>query len=103
MRQVEVHRDASDRFCCEAPKVSRGDYAELCNAISERFQLVSTGPEVSGLETVFREYRGRDGMIGLEWDIWSGFIVVAKDVATEPLVREISAFLRGDNRDKKVD
>jgi hypothetical protein len=32
-------------------------------------------------------------VVGLGWDNWSGFIVVAKNPESEPLVREVAAFL----------
>lgn len=42
---------------------------------------------------MFRDYSDGERTVGLEWDIWSGFIVVAKDSESETLVRQIAEYL----------
>ena len=48
---------------------------------------------VIGPEQMFWDFRRDDQVVGLDWDIWMEFIVVAKSAASEPLLRDIAAWL----------
>jgi hypothetical protein len=58
------------------------------------FHLEPVGTLVSDfVNLVFQDYRRGSQVVGLEWDNWSGFIVVAKTPESEPLVRAIAEWL----------
>jgi hypothetical protein len=87
-------RDASARLAFEMFHVSAASYGSICQAIAAKFDLTAYGPLTVGSEVSMQDYQ-RDGqVVSLEWDIWSGFIVIAKECVSEPLVREIAAWLR---------
>ena len=46
-----------------------------------------------GLDEMLRDYTKGSLCIGLDWDFWSGFIVVAKTPESEPLVESNAVFL----------
>jgi hypothetical protein len=89
----DFHRDASDRLTFDMAGVPADSYPAFCRGIAEKFQLRPVERGIAGLDEVFRDY-GREGLvIGLEWDNWSGFTVVAKSPQAEQLVRQIAAYL----------
>jgi len=62
--------------------------------VAGTFELAPhTAPVTNGYDIVFQDYRRGEQILGLEWDNWTGFTVVAKSSASEPLVREIAAWL----------
>jgi hypothetical protein len=87
-------RDASGRLTFEMFRASADSYRAMCSSLVNAFQLVPDTPLVSnGWDIVFQDYRCGEQIVGLEWDNWSGFTVVAKTSETEPLVQEIAAWL----------
>lgn len=64
-----------------------------CDRIVNKFGLSPAGELIVGLDEMFRDYTDGPNVIGLEWDNWSGFIVVAKNADAEALVRSIAKFL----------
>ncbi|MFN9626467.1 MAG: hypothetical protein ACK6AT_09455 [Planctomycetota bacterium] len=64
-----------------------------CDRIVNKFGLSPAGELIVGLDEMFRDYTDGPNVIGLEWDNWSGFIVVAKNADAETLVRSIAEFL----------
>lgn len=94
MSQNQFHRNHSGQLTFEMSNVPARSYAEMCADISSRFRLNARGGLVSDLvEVVFEDYGWGELRIGLEWDIWSGFIVVAKNPDSEQLVRDIADYL----------
>ena len=87
------HRDASNRLTYDICAIESERYPELCNELAAIFELKPVSELVVGLDEMFRDYTNGHVTIGLEWDIWSGFIVVAKDVESEQLVRQIGDYL----------
>lgn len=87
------HRDASNRLTYEVFGLKADVYVEVCHDIAIGFGLSPASEPVVGLEEMLRDYSDGRNVIGLEWDNWSGFIVVAKNVDAEPLVRSIAEFL----------
>jgi hypothetical protein len=87
-------RDATNRLVFEMSQMPARHYAEVVNDLVEVFGLV---PDNNGvvifLEAAFQNFRRGDAIVGLEWDIWSGFIVVANDIAAEGLVSEIADYM----------
>ena len=87
------YRDASNRLTYEVFDLKSDGYATTCNRLVKKFDLSPAGELIVGLDEMFRDYTDGQNVIGLEWDIWSGFIVVAKNADAEPLVRSIAEFL----------
>ena len=87
-------RDASDRLTFELFYVPAGRFGPLCGAVAAAFQLTPQGEAVTnGVDVAFRDYRRGEQVVGLAWDNWTGFTVVAQTTASEPLVREIAEWL----------
>ncbi len=86
-------RDASDRLCYEVYTLDSSMYMIVSYMIVEHFYLTSTDHLVDGFDGLFRDWWLGDIRIGLDWDIWSGFIVVAKESTSEALVRGIGEWL----------
>jgi hypothetical protein len=60
----------------------------------ETFNLAPHAALVTnGWDIVFQDFRRGEQVVGLEWDNWTGFTVVAKTPASEPLVQDIAAWL----------
>jgi hypothetical protein len=55
--------------------------------------LPLAGDIVIGPEQMFWDFRRGNQIVGVDWDIWMHFMVVAKTEESEPLVREIAAWL----------
>jgi hypothetical protein len=88
------HRDASGRLTFEMFNVPADSYPAICNDLVAALHLVPVGTLVTDfLSIVFRDYQRGSQVAGLEWDNWSGFIVVAKTPESEPLVQAIAKWL----------
>lgn len=61
---------------------------------SDAFGLVQEGDIVIGLEQMFWDFQRGEQVVGLDWDIWMEFMVVAKSPTSEPLVKAIAAWLK---------
>src|SRR5947208_2400630 len=81
------------RLVFEMFRVSSDSYRALCDAIVAAFELVPNSSLVDGWDLIFQDYRNGDHVVGLEWDNWTGFTVIAKNSDSEPLVRDIAAWL----------
>ncbi len=86
-------QDASKRTVYSVPDCHDSWYRYLCNKISRHFGLVPAGELIIGLDEIFQDYKSGDKIVGLEWDIWSGFLVVAKDENAEHIVKEIAEYI----------
>ena len=93
MPDNQFWRDASQGLTFEMFRVPSSSYATICGEIVATFSLVPHVPLVVGFDGVYSEHRRGGQIVGLDWDIWCGFTVTAKNEAAEPLVREIGAYL----------
>ncbi len=94
MPDNSFHRDASKRLTFELFSVPGDSYLNICKDLVTSLQLMPVGTPVSDfLSIIFQDYSRDSQVIGLEWDNWSGFIVVAKTPESEPLVQEAAAWL----------
>ena len=89
----KFYRDSSSRLCFEIHDADSLQYPELAATVASQFNLTPVGELIMGLDEMFRDYTDGSLRIGLDWDHWSGFIVVAKTPESEPLVESIGAFL----------
>ncbi|HVL15289.1 MAG TPA: hypothetical protein VM529_22145 [Gemmata sp.] len=87
-------RDASERLTFDSARIETVDYPAVCRSIADALGLSPDGEVVIGPEQMFWNFRRGDQVVGLDWDIWMGFMVVAKSEASESLVRDIAAWLR---------
>jgi hypothetical protein len=86
-------RDASGRLTFDLPGVEATDYPAVSRGLVKAFALGPHGSLVVGLDEMFMDFRRGEQVVGLEWDVWTGFTVVAKSEASESLVRDIAAWL----------
>lgn len=96
MSDNSFHRDASGRLTFEMFNVPADSYPAVCKDLVAALHLVPVGTLVTDfLSIVFQDYQRGSQVVGLEWDNWSGFMVVAKTVESEPLVQSIAEWLLG--------
>lgn len=94
MPDNSFHRDASGRLSFEIFKIPGEAYFTICREVATALQLEPIGPLVTDFGSIlFQDYRRGSEVVGLEWDNWSGFIVVAKTPESEPLVEAIAEWL----------
>jgi hypothetical protein len=86
-------RDASKRLTYEIYPFDSEDYVQTCQQLIKAFSLEPIGEVIVGLDEIFQDYHYGDTVVGLEWDIWSGFTVVAKAQESEELVKKIGSYL----------
>lgn len=91
------HRDASQRLTFEIYELSSDCSPSLCQKLSAAFHLQPVSELVIGLDEMFRDYSNGSQTVGLEWDVWSGFIIVAKTQESEELVRQLANYLSEDS------
>jgi hypothetical protein len=94
MANNSFYRDASGRLTFEMFNLPADSYRVVCNELVASFHLEPLGTPVSDfLSIVLQDYCCGWQVVGLEWDNWSGFIVVAKTPESEPLVQAIGEWL----------
>ncbi len=94
MPDNQFWRRASGRLTFEMSRVSADSYRAVRDAAVSAFRLVpDTDPVSNGLDTVFQDFRRGDQVVGLEWDNWTCFTVVAKTPGSEQMIRDIAAWL----------
>jgi hypothetical protein len=98
MSDERFWRDASGRLTFDTPLVESADYAAACRSLADTFGLAPVGTPAIGPDQMFWDFQRNEQIVGLDWDIWMGFMVVAKTEGAEPLVREIAALLSSSER-----
>jgi hypothetical protein len=94
MPDNQFWRDASGRLTFEMFRARADSYPAICEAVERTFGLVPhTALVTNGCDIMFIDYHRGDQVVGLEWDTWSGFTVVAKIPDAESLVQDIAAWL----------
>jgi hypothetical protein len=88
------YRDASGRLTFELSTLPAEEYGRVSRALASVLHLRAVGRIVESVDVVFQDYQRDEATIGLEWDNWTGFTVVAKDPAAESLVLEVGAWLK---------
>ena len=59
----------------------------------DAFSLVPDGGFLARADQIFCDFRHGGAVVGMDWDNWMEFMVVAKTPAAESLVREIGSWL----------
>jgi hypothetical protein len=94
MPEAKYYREASGRLTFGVFRFPAKGYHDTCGTIAAAFKLAQENTLVTnGFDIAFQDYRRGEQVIGLEWDNWSGFTVVAKTTQSESLVQEIGAWL----------
>jgi hypothetical protein len=86
-------RDGSGRLTFDLPGVQATDYPAVCRGIADALGLTPAGEFVIGPDQMFWDFRRGDQVVGLDWDVWMDFMIVAQSVESESLVQEIAAWL----------
>ncbi len=89
---MKPHRDSNDRLTF-ALEVEASSYAKLVDKAKARFDLSPACDRVDGLDEIFQEFTQGKLRVGLEWDNWTCFTIVAKSPASEGLAEDIARFL----------
>ena len=91
--KIEKGRDSSQRLTVEIYTIESKDYISFTSKISKKFNLMTSSQLIHGFDETFQDYTDKKHTIGLEWDIWSGYIIVAKDKESEVLINKIYDWL----------
>ncbi|WP_444921773.1 hypothetical protein ACJJID_05190 [Microbulbifer sp. CnH-101-G] len=86
-------RDFSGRLCYEINDLPLDNYKETKRALVKKFELCPFGITIYGLDEVFQSYMRGFKRVGIEWDVWSGFTIVAKSKRAENLVINMARYL----------
>ena len=90
---MNEHRDSSNRLTYDFSKLEIKDYLKVTNNIIKQFKLEKASELVHGLDETFQDFKLGRFLVGLECDIWSGYIVIAKNKESEALVKEIANYV----------
>lgn len=91
--KAEYGKDASGRTTIEILEWPAAQYPHLRDAIAKKFALAPKMELVQTHDVVAQDFEQGTAIVGIEWDIWSGFCVVAKTACAKDLVHQIGAFL----------
>ena len=87
-------RIAAGRLAFSLGRVPADSHRSLCEEVAATFGLSpKPGLVTNGHDIVFQDYTRGEFVVGLEWDNWMGFTVVAQTTESEPLVQEIGQWL----------
>jgi hypothetical protein len=101
-------RNASGCLTLDQAGIDSTHYPALCRALADAVGLEQCGDFVIGPDQIFCDFARDDQIVGIEWDVWMDFMVVAKTRPAESLVREIGSWLdtnglsQSKARDKRV-
>jgi len=90
---MNEHRNASNQLAINFNKIESNKYTKITKVVVKQFNLEAIDELTIGLDEKFQKFKKGTAIVSLEWDIWSGYIVNAKNTEAEPLVRVIGAFI----------
>ena len=96
-------RDYSNRYTVEIRDINMKEYYELSLKIITHFNLESKGDKVIGYDEEFQDYTLDEYVISLEYDIWIGLTIVAKNDFSITLLNNIYLWLIEKNKFKGTD
>lgn len=91
---MNEYRDVSGRLTYNFIGIPSRHYSKITKTIVSEFGLEVESSKTTGLNEVFQDFKKDNKVVGLEWDSWSGYIVSAKEISTEPLAREIAGYIQ---------
>ncbi|PMG77177.1 hypothetical protein BCU84_01430 [Shewanella sp. 10N.286.51.B7] len=92
-----MHRDCSNRLTYDFDQIASNDYHKITQSVVKEFNLISHSELTQGLDETFQDFILNQSIVGLEWDIWSGYIVNAKNTDAEALVDKIANYISAIN------
>jgi hypothetical protein len=90
---LNEHSDSSNRLTFDFSNIEAGQYGKITKSVVSEFGLEASATKTNGLDEVFQDFKHGNDIVGLEWDNWSGYIVNAKTVSAEPIVRKIAEYI----------
>ena len=90
---MNKYRNVSNKLTYDFHEIVINDYLCITDAIVKRYKLKKSSQLVHGLDEIFQNFKTGEKVIGLEWDIWSGYTIVAQNAESEDLVKNIAAFV----------
>ncbi|MCL1044915.1 MULTISPECIES: hypothetical protein [Shewanella] len=94
---MNMHRDCSNRLTYDFDQIASNDYHKITQSVVKEFNLISHSELTQGLDETFQDFILNQSIVGLEWDIWSGYIVNAKNTDAEALVDKIANYISAIN------
>lgn len=85
-------RNFSGQLTFEIPDYLHHQYKPAKKKIVKKFGLFPFGITINGPDEAFQTFVKGSIRIGIEWDVWSGLIFVAKNEQAESLINEIAEF-----------
>jgi len=90
---MKEYRNASGQLTFDFINIDAASYDGITRDLVREFKLRKAGVKYTGLDEIFQTFRFGFKRVGLEWDIWSGYIVCAKSETAELLAKEIALFI----------
>ncbi|KZZ63170.1 hypothetical protein A3762_12655 [Oleiphilus sp. HI0125] len=90
---MNEHRDNSNRLTFDFDNIEGEMYRKITDEVISNFSLEVATEKVAGFDEVFQDFKKGNDVIGLEWDNWSGYSVVAKITSAESLAKEIAGYI----------
>ena len=97
LKKVKMARDCSNRHVLEILGIDRDEYNELLLKIITHFNLEPKENKITGYDEEFQDYILDKYVISLEYDIWVGFTIVAKNESSLILLNRIYIWLIKEN------
>jgi len=91
--EIKRVKDYSNRDMLEIKNFKESEYDNFCSKITKNFQLESKEDKIIGNNEVFQAYVLNGCIIGIEFDIWTGLSIVAKNECAKELLNNIYSWL----------
>jgi len=91
--KIEKGRDASKRLTVAIYGVKENNYSFLSLQIAKKFNLSPSEELIHSFSGIFQKYSDNKHLLSLDWDVWSGYMIVAEDKKSENLINEIYDWL----------
>jgi hypothetical protein len=90
---VNKSRDSSNRLTYDFNQISSSNYRKITDCVVKKFNLTPHSEFTQSLDEKFQDFIFSKSIVSLEWDIWLGYIVTAKNSEAEELVGNISSYI----------
>jgi len=92
--KLAEYRDFSGRLTVAIEDMPSLKYRFVCWRICRNFNLKKSSDYTRGLDEKFQSFSSAHGSVSIDWDNWSGFMVVSLSPASDSLVMKISEWLK---------
>jgi len=87
---MNEYRNASGQLTFDFAEIGCSRYAKVTRYVVSEFDLEPNSEFTNGLDERFQDFKKDGFVVGLEWDCWSGYIVVSQTPVSELMAREIA-------------